>query len=219
MIQDFLSHGISIPIGSSNKFTKKLVKLLCQNCRIDQSATVWFFLDILAEIQLKSTAKLYQVKIGQCMYLLKLWTDFLPEDGKLFLKFFKNMRNPGTEIFASNTAHFHFFQFQKLIRSLKEFPNNYQAIHKSIVSLENKIFLKFPTFGFGLSLFFLFFDSNSTNFFISAYNIKQKYPCSIKTKDTSRSRYKRCLIFKTSNRALRACKYLRNLKTTIWRQH
>ena len=31
MIQDFLSHGISIPIGSSNKFTKKLVKILCQN--------------------------------------------------------------------------------------------------------------------------------------------------------------------------------------------
>ena len=36
VIQDFLSHGISIPIGSSNKFTKKLVKLLCQNCWIDQ---------------------------------------------------------------------------------------------------------------------------------------------------------------------------------------
>ena len=32
MIQDFLSHGISIPIGSSNKFTKKLVKILHQNC-------------------------------------------------------------------------------------------------------------------------------------------------------------------------------------------
>ena len=32
MIQDFLSHGISIPIGSSNKFTKKLVKMLHQNC-------------------------------------------------------------------------------------------------------------------------------------------------------------------------------------------
>ena len=31
MIQDFLSHGISIPIGSSNKFTKKLVKMLHQN--------------------------------------------------------------------------------------------------------------------------------------------------------------------------------------------
>ena len=27
MIQDFLSHGISIPIGSSNKFTQKLVKM------------------------------------------------------------------------------------------------------------------------------------------------------------------------------------------------
>ena len=39
MIQDFLSHGISIPIGSSNKFTKKLVKMLRQNCQIDQSAT------------------------------------------------------------------------------------------------------------------------------------------------------------------------------------
>ena len=38
-MQDFLSHGISIPIGSSNRFTKKLVKLLCQNFRIDQSAT------------------------------------------------------------------------------------------------------------------------------------------------------------------------------------
>ena len=35
MIQDFLSHGISIPIGSSTKFTKKLVKILCQNCQID----------------------------------------------------------------------------------------------------------------------------------------------------------------------------------------
>ena len=35
VIQDFLSHGISIPIGSSNKFTKKLVKILCQNCQID----------------------------------------------------------------------------------------------------------------------------------------------------------------------------------------
>jgi hypothetical protein len=35
-IQHFSSHGISIPIGSSNKFTKKLVKLLGQNCRIDQ---------------------------------------------------------------------------------------------------------------------------------------------------------------------------------------
>ena len=32
MIQEFLSHGISIPIGSSNKFTKKLVKMLHQNC-------------------------------------------------------------------------------------------------------------------------------------------------------------------------------------------
>ena len=32
MIQDFLSHGISIPIGSSNKFTKKPVKMLHQNC-------------------------------------------------------------------------------------------------------------------------------------------------------------------------------------------
>ena len=32
VIQDFLSHGISIPIGSSNKFTKKLVKMLHQNC-------------------------------------------------------------------------------------------------------------------------------------------------------------------------------------------
>ena len=33
MIQDFLSHGISIPIGSSNKFTEKLVKMLHQNCK------------------------------------------------------------------------------------------------------------------------------------------------------------------------------------------
>ena len=38
-IQDFLSHGISIPIGYSNKFTKKLVKMMRQNCQIDQSAT------------------------------------------------------------------------------------------------------------------------------------------------------------------------------------
>jgi hypothetical protein len=68
-----------------------------------------------------------------------------------------------------------------------------------------------------LSLFFLFFDSNSTNFLISAYNIKQKIPMFNKNKDTSRSRYKRCLIFKTRNQALRACKYLRNLKTMIWR--
>ena len=153
------------------------------------------------------------------MYLSKLWTDFLPEDSELFLEFFKNMRNSRTEIFPSNTTHFHFFQFQKLIRSLKEFPNDYQAIHKSIVSLENKIFLKFPTFGFGLSLFFLFFDSNSTNFLVSAYNIKQKIPMFNKNKDTSRSRYKRCLIFKTRNQALQACKYLRNLKTTIWRPY
>ena len=102
------------------------------------------------------------------MYLFKLWTDFLPEDSKLFLKFFKNMRNPRTEIFASNTTHFHFFQFQKLIWSLKEFPDDYQAIHKSIVSFENKILLKFPIFGLGLSLFFLSFDSNSSNFLISA---------------------------------------------------
>ena len=34
VIQEFLSHGISIPKGSSNKFTKKLVKILCQNCQI-----------------------------------------------------------------------------------------------------------------------------------------------------------------------------------------
>ena len=81
------------------------------------------------------------------------------------------MRNPRTEIFASNTAHFHFFQFQKLIWSLKEFPDDYQAIHKSIVSFENKILLKFPIFGFGLSLFFLSFDSNGSNFLISAYEI------------------------------------------------
>ena len=105
------------------------------------------------------------------MYLFKLWTDFLPEDSKLFLEFFKNMRNPRTEIFASDTAHFHFFQFQKLIWSLKELPDDYQAIHKSIVSFENKILLKFPIFGFGLSLFFLSFDSNSSNFLISAYEI------------------------------------------------
>ena len=39
VIQDSSSHGISIPIGSSNKFTKKLVKMLCQNCQIDQCAT------------------------------------------------------------------------------------------------------------------------------------------------------------------------------------
>ena len=39
MIKDFLSHEISIPIGSSNKFTKKFVKMLCQNCQIDQCAT------------------------------------------------------------------------------------------------------------------------------------------------------------------------------------
>ena len=39
VIQIFLSHGISIPIGSSNEFTKKLVKIFCQNCQIDQSAT------------------------------------------------------------------------------------------------------------------------------------------------------------------------------------
>ena len=32
VIQDFLSHGISIPVGSSDKFTKKLVKMLHQNC-------------------------------------------------------------------------------------------------------------------------------------------------------------------------------------------
>ena len=105
------------------------------------------------------------------MYLSKLWTDFLPEDSELFLEFFKNMGNPRTEIFASNTAHFHFFQFQKLIWSLKEFPDDYQAIHKSIVSFENKILLKFPIFGFGLSLFFLSFDSNGSNFLISAYEI------------------------------------------------
>ena len=105
------------------------------------------------------------------MYLFKLWKDFLPEDSKLFLEFFKNMRNPRTEIFASNTAHFHFFQFQKLIWSLKEFPDDYQAINKSIISFENKILLKFPIFGFGLSLFFLSFDSNGSNFLISAYEI------------------------------------------------
>ena len=39
MIQDFLCHGISIPIGTSNKFAKKLMKMLCQNFLIDQSAT------------------------------------------------------------------------------------------------------------------------------------------------------------------------------------
>ena len=32
MIKDLLSHGINIPIGSSNKFTKNLVKMLHQNC-------------------------------------------------------------------------------------------------------------------------------------------------------------------------------------------
>ena len=34
VIQDFSSHGISIPIVSSNKFTKKLVKMSRQNCQI-----------------------------------------------------------------------------------------------------------------------------------------------------------------------------------------
>ena len=42
MIQDFLSRGISIPIGSSNKFTKKLFRLnnLQQPLWIDQSHMV-----------------------------------------------------------------------------------------------------------------------------------------------------------------------------------
>lgn len=40
VIQDFLSHGLIIPIGSSNKFTKKkLMKMLCQNSHVDQSET------------------------------------------------------------------------------------------------------------------------------------------------------------------------------------
>ena len=43
VIQDFLSHGISIPIGSSNKFTKKLVKMLHQNCnRCGLVNAIWF---------------------------------------------------------------------------------------------------------------------------------------------------------------------------------
>ena len=37
-IIDFLSHGISIPIWPSDKVSKKLVKMLCENCQIDQSA-------------------------------------------------------------------------------------------------------------------------------------------------------------------------------------
>ena len=47
MIQDFLSHGISIQIWPSNKVTilyakskNFFVKMLCQNCQIDQSATI-----------------------------------------------------------------------------------------------------------------------------------------------------------------------------------
>ena len=38
VIQDFLSHGISIPIWPSNKVSKKLIKMLRENCQIDQSA-------------------------------------------------------------------------------------------------------------------------------------------------------------------------------------
>ena len=38
MIQDFLSHGISIPIWPSSKVSKKMVKMFRENCQIDQSA-------------------------------------------------------------------------------------------------------------------------------------------------------------------------------------
>ena len=36
--QDFLSHGTSIPIRPSSKISKKLVKMLLENCQIDQTA-------------------------------------------------------------------------------------------------------------------------------------------------------------------------------------
>ena len=84
------------------------------------------------------------------------------------------MKDPWAQILASYSAHFHFFQFQKLVWGLEKFTDNYQPINKRIISFENKFFLKFPSFGFSFTLLFLSFNANITEFLISTWNLKAK---------------------------------------------
>ena len=63
MIQDFLSHGISIPIGSSNKFTKKLVKMLHQNCNRCGLVIPAWYINKFTIIDFTIYARLFLVKL------------------------------------------------------------------------------------------------------------------------------------------------------------
>ena len=84
---------------------------------------------------------------------------FLPVIGSvgknliLFFEFIMNCNNSGAQSFSSDSTHFNFFKFQKLLGCSEEFLDNHQTIHKTVKSFEYQMFLKIPSFGF-----FVFFE-------------------------------------------------------------
>ena len=56
-----------------------------------------------------------------------------------------NTPNASAEIFSSDASNLNLLQFEKLFSCLKEFSNDGQSLNKTIVSLEDQMFLKLPS--------------------------------------------------------------------------